>query len=97
MQALNLDRAVQRVTLVKTEPTGETRAVVLHKKPRKKKQSKLLKPLEKMARRLAKAQVAGMQVYYDRHQRSNSKKRNGWLRDYFKNCSKARKKASKVF
>ncbi|MBE9033671.1 DUF6312 domain-containing protein [aff. Roholtiella sp. LEGE 12411] len=59
------------------------------KKKKKKKQSKLLSPWEKSVRSLAKTQVKASRTYLDRHERSNKKKKNGWLRDLNKNASKS--------
>ena len=56
---------------------------------KKKKQSKLLSPWEKSVRRVAKSQVKASKTYLDRHERSNRKKKNGWIRDWNKNVSKS--------
>lgn len=59
------------------------------KRRKKKKQSKLLSPWEKTVRRAAKDQVKASNTYFERHERSNRKKKNGWLRDLNKNVSKS--------
>ena len=59
---------------------------------RSKKQSRLLRPLEKIIRKGVKRNVRVMQRYLNLHERSNRKKRNGWMRDYIRNVSKARRK-----
>ncbi len=67
------------------------------KKRKKKKQSKLLSPWEKSVRRMAKTQVKASKTYLDRHERSNKKKKNGWLRDLNKNVSKSLSKMGGVY
>jgi len=62
------------------------------KKKKKKKQSKLLSPLEKSIRDVAKRQSRAATEYYDRHQKSNRKKKNGWIRDLNKNVNKSMSK-----
>ncbi|MBW4478280.1 MAG: hypothetical protein KME54_15815 [Tolypothrix brevis GSE-NOS-MK-07-07A] len=59
------------------------------RKKKKKKQSKLLSPWEKSVRSMAKKQVKATKTYLDRHETSNKKKKNGWLRDLNKNVSKS--------
>ncbi|MBW4583782.1 hypothetical protein G7B40_013240 [Aetokthonos hydrillicola Thurmond2011] len=56
---------------------------------KKKKQSKFLSPWEKSVRRLARNEVKAAKTYLDRHERSNKKKKNGWLRDFNKNLGKS--------
>lgn len=71
--------------------------VTLHKgkKKKRKKQSRWLKPFEKAERRLLKGTSRGLETYRVRRERSNRKKKNGWLRDMPKNLRKAAKKAEK--
>lgn len=56
---------------------------------RRKKQTGLLRPLEKIVRKKVKRNVQVMQRYLNLHERSNRKKKNGWVRDYIGNASKA--------
>ena len=48
---------------------------------RRKKQSSLLKPIERMFRRAIKFEARLLNDYLGRHERSNSKKRDGWIKD----------------
>ncbi|MDB9517412.1 LamG domain-containing protein [Roseofilum reptotaenium CS-1145] len=59
------------------------------KKKKRKKQSKSLRPIEKLVRRLSNKQHRATREYTKRHKRSNRKKKNGWLRDWYKNWGKA--------
>ncbi|NES66772.1 MAG: hypothetical protein F6K24_16680 [Okeania sp. SIO2D1] len=62
------------------------------KKKKKKKQSRALKPYEKMVFSMAKKYDKASKEYRDRHERSNRKKKNGWIKDFPKNYSKAMSK-----
>ncbi|MFM7546310.1 MAG: hypothetical protein ACKO3I_07365 [Synechococcales cyanobacterium] len=67
------------------------------RRKKRKKQSKFLSPLEKIVRRAAKNQVKASDSYLERHEKSNRKKRNGWIRDYNKNASKALSKLGGIY
>lgn len=55
----------------------------------KKKQSRLLRPIEKALRKSTARRVRRLQKYLELHDRSNAKKKNGWIRDYPRNAMKA--------
>ena len=69
--------------------SGGSRQIAGKTKRKKKKQASALKPLEKSVRSLAKNLDKATTEYFDRHDKSNAKKKNGWIRDYPKNVSKA--------
>jgi|GEM_PF-2650902 hypothetical protein len=52
---------------------------------RRKKQSKSLRPLERFIRKMARRQAETAQTYLARHQRSNRLRKNGWIKDLYKN------------
>jgi hypothetical protein len=52
---------------------------------RRKRQSLLLRPLERRVRRLAKRELEIAADYLSRHERSNRRKSNGWIRDLRRN------------
>ena len=84
-------KSVERI--VRLDDDG---AVVLHRnKSKKRKQSWFLKPIEKGSRRLARAQRDAAAEYLDRHESSNRKRKNGWVRDYSKNTQRALRKGFK--
>lgn len=64
-------------------------------KGKKKKQSSLLKPFEKRQRKMAKAMINGGERYLEGHDKSNTKKKDGWLRDIGKNAQKAMRRGMK--
>jgi hypothetical protein len=69
--------------------------VLFDRKRKKKKQTKGLKPVERLVRTVADANDAFGSSYAKRHRRSNRKRRDGWLRDMVGNFSKAGNKARK--
>ncbi|MEB3230624.1 MAG: hypothetical protein VKJ64_06430 [Leptolyngbyaceae bacterium] len=65
------------------------------KKKKMKKQSSGLKPIEKAIFKQAKKYDEATTLYKERHSKSNSKKKNGWIKDLPKNYSKAMSKLMK--
>ena len=88
-----LSNKVKRITKLHVDEHGSVRTEVVADRQRKK-SSKQLQPLERVVRRMAKAQNTFSSSYLDRHQRSK-KKRYGWLRDFGVNVLRATSKASK--
>jgi hypothetical protein len=56
-----------------------------------KKQSKISKALHKRIRKMAARNSRTLARYVRLHDRSNSQKKNGWIRDLLKNVKKARR------
>lgn len=91
MEKLTRVKAARRIYVLEDDGT-----VRIHKnKKKKKKQSKALKPLGKRSRRAANALRVAANHYLDRHDRSNQKKKDGWIRDLGKNEMKAARKGIK--
>lgn len=87
---------VRRITIFDRDATGSLRPVVVYNRRRgKKKQTKGLKPLERVVRTVADANDAFAGTYVRRHRRSNRKRRDGWLRDALVNITKAADKGRK--
>jgi hypothetical protein len=80
-----------RITVVR--PDGSD---TLYKKRRKKRRiSPWLRPIERAARRSMRAKSTFQSELLRRHNRSNRKRRNGWLRDIGINMLRAQGKAMK--
>ena len=89
-------RFVRRITLVTLDGPHQGESTTLYKKKRKKKKvSRYLRPLERAQRRLLKASDAFASESLGRHNRSNRKRRDGFLRDLGINQIKASRKAFK--
>ena len=98
-----LPKAIKRITILKSQggqggehnPLG--RVVVKRKRKRKKQSKGLTRIFERIARGRARADVSTADEYLARHRRSNRKKRDGWLRDWSYNWTRARRKGNKKF
>ncbi len=87
-----MPKSVLRIVQVTSDPRG-TNPLTLYS--RSKKHSKRLKPMEKFMRQHHKARLVATQDYLDRHERSSSKRKNGWLRDCLSNTLKSNRKGLK--
>jgi hypothetical protein len=90
MNVVRLNKSVKRVVVL-----GESGPQTVYEKKDKKKLSKATKAAEARTRRWVKASMTAMQTYLDAHQKSNRKKKDGWLRDYSWNAGKAARKGVK--
>jgi hypothetical protein len=89
-------KAVRRIVVLQQDPAGGYAPVTVYRKNKKrKKQSRLVKPLEKRFRKLSDAAATMTESYNARHRRSNEKKKNGWIKDLSKNVRKAARKGRK--
>ena len=96
MELPPLSKTIRRVTIVERDASGETRAVAVYVRPRRRKrQTRGLKPVERAVRAASKAGDAFATTYRSRHRRSNRKRRDGWLRDSLLNLAKAGDRARK--
>jgi len=95
MQPIEIDSIVESITFLKAKADGSYACQCLTEGGPSKKQSKALKPLERMVRKLVKSEVAAANAYLERHEKSNRRKSNGWLRDIGKNLKKAASTARK--
>ena len=96
MDATGLPKSVKRIVVLAKDAAGSTTALTLYAKARKKKkQTRILRPLETAARRVADAAGVYADSYADRHRASNRKKRDGWARDLNDNMMRATRKGVK--
>jgi hypothetical protein len=98
METVDLGRVARRVTLVpvKTAESSGGPVIVYERKRKRKKGTRALRGMEKLARRVARARNTYSTTYLERHEKSNEKKKDGWLRDRRYNRMRARRKAIKV-
>lgn len=103
MLEFKLSKAVKRIVIpqqaaASTTTGGLTPGVyVLKHKKKRKKLSKGSRFLEKLMRHGARAQRKTTDNYLYRHNRSNRKKKDGWLRDLSNNLSRSSNKGRKSF
>jgi uncharacterized protein with von Willebrand factor type A (vWA) domain len=98
MNEMKLDPIVARMTILRKDTqTGHVYVASIFKNDGgKKKNTKLLRPVEKLVRRLGKAQAKSASIYSERHERSSRKKKNGWLFDMVSNMRKAQSQGWKA-
>ena len=87
--------AAQRITRVELSPDGTVTQTILSERKGKRRVSKQYRGMDKLLRRMSKAQGAAADEYLKRHERSNDKKKNGAIKKLPKNMMKAQKKGLK--
>ena len=96
MQIPRINKSVRTVIHLQKDSAGKPAPVVLYKRSGdRKKMTSTLRPLEKAVRRLVTAESAMLNTYLDKHERSNQKSKNGWLRDMVPNMIDAGKEGKK--
>jgi hypothetical protein len=97
---LVLPKSVKRVTFVQSTESSQTGAssyeAFSQSSKKAKKQTAGPKMIGKWTIRSAKALSKFSSVYLARHERSNAKKRDGWIRDFGYNMMKANRTAAKA-
>jgi len=99
MLEFKLSKAIKRIVIPQqASPDGPPAGVyVLKHKKKRKKLSKGSRFLEKLMRHGARANRKTSDNYLYRHNRSNRKKKNGWLRDLSNNVFRSSQKGRKSF
>lgn len=96
MDSLDLGRLARRVTVVPVKGTDATPVVLYERKKKRRKGSMIFTGLEKLIRRSMLAQRAYADTYLRRHTDSNTKQKDGWMRDGAYNHARASRQAMKV-
>lgn len=91
MRDLRFTESVRRVIQLQNDPSGIVTPIVLFERVerRRKKGSRLVRPLERLVHRVAKSDERRASKYLARHERSNMKRRDGWVRDFNVNVIRA--------
>ena len=88
-----MSKLIERVTVLRRDG-GDPEPVTVYRRASKgRKGSFLLRPVERAARSLVRAQVVFGQEILKRGDRSNSKRRDGWLIEAPANIAKSARKA----
>jgi hypothetical protein len=96
MQIPRLNKSVRTVVQLQRDSKGNPTPVVLYKKTGgRKKMSGPLRPLEKAVRRIVSAEATMLNTYLNKHEQSNQKNKDGWLRDAIPNIVDAGKEGKK--
>jgi len=84
---------VRRVTVLRRGPYDETWDQIVYEDNRPKPVSKRLKRAERVVRQIAKVNANMAVLYLDEHDKSNRRKRDGWLHDFRRNIRRAQEDA----
>ncbi len=96
MQIARINKSVRKVIQLQKDSNGNQAPVVLYRKTGgNKKMTSNLRPLEKAVRRMMTAESAVLNTYLEKHERSNQKTKDGWLRDMVPNIVEAGEKGRK--
>jgi len=91
-ETLKLHDSVESVVVLKPRPDGRYEAVEVYEPAEvSRSTSRRLRPVERLVRRVVRAEQRTLQNYAERHQRSAGRRRNGWLKDFRKNVSRSMK------
>jgi hypothetical protein len=96
MEMPRLRESVRRIIQLHKDQAGTVAPVTIYKKKggRTRDVSPALQPVEKAVRKIASAQVTFLNSYVDRHNRSNAKRRDGWMTDLVPNLTEAGRKST---
>jgi len=93
MDLPRLNASVRRITVLNRDESGNVVPVVVYARKRKKgRQTEALKPIERLARRIAEANSAAAASYLASHEKANNRRRDGWMRDTQLNFARAGRK-----
>ncbi|HXA50698.1 MAG TPA: hypothetical protein VNV86_10360 [Candidatus Acidoferrum sp.] len=94
MEMPRLSKSVKKVIRLDKDASGAVKPVVLYESPqgKEKKSATGIRLLDKSVRRSIEAQQAFLERYMSLHDRSNTKKRNGWVIDLAPNMMDAGQK-----
>ena len=96
MEMPRLNKSVRKIVQLQRDEDGSLVPTVIYKGgTRKRKVSSELRPLEKGVRRLVRSHATLTNTYLKRHNRSNEKRKDGWVKDFVSNVSKAGRKGRK--
>src|SRR5438552_12801116 len=88
-----MDNIVSRITIVKPGSDGESSSTVVYRRKGKRRQNTWSRPIERAVRSLFKAQEAFGQSALSRQDKSNRRRREGWVVDAPVNLYEAQRKA----
>lgn len=98
MDLPRLSKQVRKITAFDRDATGNLKPVVVFSRRKKrKKQTRALKPVERLVRTISDGNDAFAGNYARRHRKSSRKSRDGWLRDLSVNLSRSATKGLKEY
>jgi len=77
-----LSKSIRQIAVLQRDPSGHVVPVVVYRRGRStKKGTRGFSMFERATRRIMKAQRSAADSYLSRHEKSNTKRRDGWIRD----------------
>ena len=96
MDIAEVSKSIRRISILQRDLAGNIVPVVLYRRSRsKKKGTRGFSVLERATRRIMKAQRSTADSYLSRHDQSNKKRPDGWIRDFPINVARAAENARK--
>jgi uncharacterized protein DUF6312 len=93
---MDLTRSIRRIIILNRDDSGQVvPAIVFERGRKKKKGTRLLRPLERLTRRWAEANNVVSERYIRDHREANVKRRDGWVRAFNRNIVRANRKGLK--
>jgi hypothetical protein len=97
MEMPRLSKSVRKVVRLQRDANGIFVPTVIYKgETGKRKGSAALRPFERGLRRLVRAQSTAADSYLGKHNRSNQKRKDGWIKDFVSNAATAERKGRKT-
>jgi len=95
-EIMRFGKGVRSVTILSRDATGQVSPTTVYERSTKKKKgSRMLKPVESFVRRATDSAATGAERYIVRHKKSSAKRKDGWLREMPANLIKAFSKGSR--
>jgi hypothetical protein len=96
MDLTGAGRSIRRITILSRDDSGQIVPVVVYERKRKRRKGTwALRPLERLTRRWAEANLTASERYVRDHNEANVKRRDGWFRDLNRNLLRANRKGLK--
>ncbi len=96
MEALRLGKPVKSIIQLERDASGDVVPVILYRERKKKRRgTRGIRSADSILRRMARAQRDALDTYLSRHDRSNQKRRDGWVRDLPLNLTRAGRSGAK--
>ena len=98
MDIQGVSKSSRRIAVLQRDPSGNIVPVVVYRRGRskKKKGTRGFRVFERATHRIMKAQRSAADSYLSRHDKSNTKRRDGWIRDLPVNVVRAGEKVRRA-
>ena len=84
-----MPRSLKRIVVLEERGDAVTPVILYEGPTLRKRSSPALRPIERAVRKMYRAQAAFANSYIERHERSNLREKDGWLKDFGKNMKRS--------